>query len=394
MATNTERTILVVLGTRPEAIKLAPLIIELRRRPQFNTIVCSTGQHREMLDQVFSVFDIQPDIELAVMAENQNLAELSAKVMTGISTAIADTSPDLLLVQGDTTTAMAASIASFCSRIPVGHVEAGLRTFDRSNPFPEETNRVVIDVVADLLFAPTERNLANLKGLGVATENIFVTGNTVVDAVISAADKLDHVADSPEIGKLIESEIPAHIRNMVESADNTRKLILVTAHRRESFGTGLEAIFKSLIQIVERNPDVEIAFPVHLNPNVQEPANRILEGVDRIHLFPPTSYLPFVWLMKNCVLALTDSGGIQEEAPAFGKPVLVMRLETERLESIEAGCSELVGVEPETIVARSERLLNDHEAYERMSKAQNPYGDGTTSIQIADIISNWEPTGY
>ncbi|MBN4064849.1 UDP-N-acetylglucosamine 2-epimerase (non-hydrolyzing) [Dehalococcoides mccartyi] len=384
------RKILVVLGTRPEAIKLAPLIKELRSRPQFETIVCSTGQHREMLDQVFSVFDFQPDVELAVMGNNQKIVDLTVKVITGVAETISKTSPDLLLVQGDTTTAMAASIAAFTSKIPVGHVEAGLRTFDRLNPFPEESNRVVIDVVSELLFAPTLRNQENLKNLGISSENIFVTGNTIVDAVLSTSEKLNNSAESADIQKIIADEIPLPISELIESTDMSRQLILVTAHRRESFGTGLEAIFNALKTIVERNPKVEIAFPVHLNPNVQEPAMRILEGVDRIHLFQPTSYLPFVWLLKNCVLVLTDSGGVQEEAPAFGKPVLVMRRETERLEAVEAGSATLVGVESGSIVERTEHLLNNKNAYTKMSNAQNPYGDGTASIQIADIISNWQ----
>ena len=297
--TAIDRTVLVVLGTRPEAIKLAPIIAELRTRKQLRTVVCSTGQHREMLDQALSVFDIGVDVDLKVMKPNQDLLGLTTAVLTGVASVISDTSPDLVMVQGDTTSAMASGLAASIARVPIGHVEAGLRTFDKFNPYPEENNRVIIDAIADLLFAATQTNVDNLTNMGIAAETIFLTGNTVVDSVLSAASSLDR--GGTLVDDLIESQVPGAIRNLSSQKGSPRKLILVTAHRRESFGPKLESIFESLKQIVERNPDVDIAFPVHLNPEVSGPAERMLGGVERIHMFAPTQCAFVRLLYRNSI---------------------------------------------------------------------------------------------
>ena len=365
----------MILGTRPEAIKLAPLIAVLRHRPSVEVDVCSTGQHREMLEGALGSFGITPDVDLGLMTANQDLGKLAARAIEAAANVIADRKPDVVVVQGDTTTAMAGALAGFYAKVPVAHVEAGLRTWDNSSPFPEEANRAVIDQLASLHFAPTETSRDGLLRAGIDKRSIHVTGNTVVDAVMQVAAGL---GSEPGQG------VPDAVVRAARDAD--RKLVLVTGHRRESFGQDFQEIFGALSDIVRRNPDVEIAYPVHLNPNVREPALEALAGVGRVHLFGPVPYAPSTWLLKHCYMVLTDSGGVQEEAPALGTPVLVMRRTTERPEAIEAGGARLVGVEREEIVREAERLLRDEEAYRRMADAPNPYGDGHAAERIADVL--------
>jgi len=378
------KRVLFVFGTRPEAIKLAPLIFEVSARPNLEALVCVTGQHREMLDQVLSVFQLKPDWDLNLMREGQDLSGLTSRLFRDLAPVMESAQPDIVLVQGDTTSALTGALSAYYSRIPVGHVEAGLRTGQKYSPFPEEVNRKLVGSIADIHFAPTELAMSNLIAEGVSRGDIHVTGNTVIDALLWAENRLQ---TAPPGDSLIESQmdaIPEAIRN---NADG--RLILVTGHRRESFGPDFEAICEALLKVVERNKDVRLAYPVHLNPNVREPVNRILGDIDRIHLFEPPPYLGFVWLLSRSHLILTDSGGVQEEAPSLNKPVLVMRRVTERPEGIKAGCARLVGVDPEEIVSTTELLLNNPVEYERMSSAINPYGDGTSAAQTADAIEEW-----
>ena len=363
--------VLLIFGTRPEAIKMAPLVRILNERRQFEVVTCVTAQHREMLDQVLDWFHIEPHHDLNLMQPNQTLAGLTARALQAVSKVIEQVDPDLLLVQGDTTTAMAAAMAAFYQQIPVGHVEAGLRTRDIYNPFPEEVNRHLVSVMATYNFAPTQIAKEALLAEGATPATIYITGNTVIDA-------LQWTVAQPH---RLELGLPLDEPN--------ERLILVTAHRRESFGPDFEAICRALREIAERNHDARLVYPVHLNPNVQEPVYRILSGVERIHLIAPLPYPDFAHLMARAALILTDSGGIQEEAPSLGKPVLVMRHTTERPEAVQAGCARLVGVEQATIVAETERLLEDPAAYERMSGVANPFGDGRASARIADAISTW-----
>ena len=378
------KRVLFVFGTRPEAIKLAPLIFEVSARPNLEALVCVTGQHREMLDQVLSVFQLKPDWDLNLMREGQDLSGLTSRLFRDLAPVMESAQPDIVLVQGDTTSALTGALSAYYSRTPVGHVEAGLRTGQKYSPFPEEVNRKLVGSIADIHFAPTELAMSNLIAEGVSRGDIHVTGNTVIDALLWAENRLQ---TAPPGDSLIESQmdaIPEAIRN---NADG--RLILVTGHRRESFGPDFEAICEALLKVVERNKDVRLAYPVHLNPNVREPVNRILGDIDRIHLFEPPPYLGFVWLLSRSHLILTDSGGVQEEAPSLNKPVLVMRRVTERPEGIKAGCARLVGVDPEEIVSTTELLLNNPVEYERMSSAINPYGDGTSAAQTADAIEEW-----
>jgi UDP-N-acetylglucosamine 2-epimerase (non-hydrolysing) len=361
--------VLLVFGTRPEAIKMAPLVRVLGEHPEFEAVTCVTAQHREMLDQVLDWFHIQPDYDLDLMQPNQTLAGLTARALQGVTEVIEQVQPDVVLVQGDTTTAMAATMASFYRRIPVGHVEAGLRTYDRYNPFPEEVNRHLIGVMASYHFAPTQTARDALLAEGTVTESIVVTGNTVIDALQWTVAQpytldLDMPLDRPG-----------------------ERLILVTAHRRESFGPDFEAICQALRLIVERNADVRLVYPVHLNPNVQEPVYRILKDVDRIHLIDPLPYPDFAHLMNRSSLVITDSGGLQEEAPSLGKPVLVMRRTTERPEAVEAGTARLVGTDSEVILKEAEMLLHDPAAYEAMANAISPFGDGHAAERIAQHLS-------
>ena len=368
--------VLAIFGTRPEAIKMAPVIRELHQRSadsHAQTIVCVTAQHRQMLDQVLSLFDIRPDYDLDLMRDNQSLSEITAKVLTSVDEILTQEKPDWVLVQGDTTTAMAASLAAFYRQIKVGHVEAGLRTWNKLQPFPEEINRKIADGVADLHFAPTETARQNLLREGFDDKTIRVTGNTVIDA-------LHWVAAQPFDWER------SNLGTAALDAPGTR-LILVTAHRRENFGAPLENICAALREIAERyRRDVRIVYPVHLNPNVQEPAYRLLRDAPNITLLPPLDYLPMVQLMKRAYLVLTDSGGIQEEAPGLGKPVLVLREVTERPEAVEAGTVKVVGTDRARIVAETVRLLDDRAEYARMAHAVNPYGDGHAAERIVEAL--------
>lgn len=361
--------ILSVFGTRPEAVKMAPVVKQLAETPGVESRVCVTAQHRQMLDQVLDLFKIQPHYDLNLMRENQSLAELSAAIFTHLDPVLADFQPDWVLAQGDTTTVAITSLLSYYRRIHFGHVEAGLRTHDKWAPFPEEINRRVAGVTADLHFAPTEWSKQNLLREGIDENIIRVTGNTVIDA-------LQFVAKQPE---------PVEITELLAAKLKTNKLILVTAHRRENFGEPMEDICRALLQLASRG-DVEIVYPVHLNPNVQVPVKKLLTNVDHITLLPPLDYLPLVHLMKHASLILTDSGGIQEEAPAFGIPTLVLRDVTERPEGVEAGTLKLVGTVTRRIVEEAGRLLDDSSEYEKMAKAVNPYGDGHASEKIVQAL--------
>jgi UDP-N-acetylglucosamine 2-epimerase (non-hydrolysing) len=365
--------VLSVFGTRPEAIKIAPIVRALKETPEVESRVCVTAQHRQMLDQVLELFEIKPDYDLDLMRENQSLAEISASIFTHLDPVLTDFQPDWVLVVGDTTTVVTTSLLSYYRRIKVGHVEAGLRTHNKWHPFPEELNRRIATVIADLHFAPTEWSKANLLREGIDERNILVTGNPVIDA-------LNFVAKQEE-----PQEITALINKLELRGLATKNLILVTAHRRENFGKPFENICHAIKEFASR-PDVEIVYPVHLNPNVQEPVNRILKGISRVTLLPPLDYRPMVHLMKHAKLLITDSGGLQEEAPSLGIPVLVLRETTERPEGIEAGTLKLVGTETRHIVREAERLLDDPVAHAKMAKAANPYGDGHAAKRIIQAL--------
>ena len=374
--------VLSIFGTRPEAIKMAPVVRALEQTPGIESLVCVTAQHRQMLDQVLNLFRIIPDYDLNLMHPDQSLAELTAAVFEGLDPVLAETRPHWVLVQGDTTTVMAATLAAYYRRIRVGHVEAGLRTGDKWQPFPEEINRRVASVTADLHFAPTENSRQNLLREGIPTEIISVTGNTVIDA-LKAVARLPVTAGF--LDYLTSLGIPEPFRRAATPAEphSGPRLVLVTAHRRENFGQPLENICTAMRSLAETyGPEIHLIYPVHLNPNVQEPVQRMLGDVPNITLLPPLDYLPMVHLLKQTTLLLTDSGGLQEEAPGFGVPVLVMRQVTERPEGIEAGTVRLVGTEPETILRESRRLLDDAEAHSAMAKAVNPYGDGRAAARI------------
>jgi len=366
--------ILSVFGTRPEAVKMAPIVKQLAHTAGIESRVCVTAQHRQMLDQVLSLFEIKPDYDLDLMRADQSLAQLSAAIFTNLDPVFKDFKPDWVLAQGDTTTVAITSLLAYYHGIKFGHVEAGLRTHDKWQPFPEEINRRIAGVTADLHFAPTEWSRQNLLHEGIADEMIKVTGNTVIDA-------LQFVSTQPE---------PQEITQLVADKLKNAKLILVTAHRRENFGQAMEDICRALLDLAKHG-DVEIVYPVHLNPNVQEPVYRLLSGVEHITLLPPLDYLPLVHLMKHATLILTDSGGIQEEAPAFGIPTLVLRDVTERPEGVQAGTLKLVGTETSFIVQEAKRLLDDESAYAEMAKAANPYGDGHAAEKITrSLLSSCE----
>lgn len=368
--------ILSVFGTRPEAIKMAPVVRALAAAGDLDARVCVTAQHRQMLDQVLELFDIAPDYDLDLMKERQDLTDLTANVLVGLRPILAEFAPELVLVHGDTTTTLATSLAAYYQQIPVGHVEAGLRTGDIRSPWPEEVNRKVASAITELHFAPTAGSKANLLAENVPEATIHVTGNTIIDALFQGRD-------------LIERD-PALAAKLAErfGLDGTRRLILVTGHRRESFGGGFERICAALKAVAER-PDVEIVYPVHLNPNVRGPVENLLSGISNIRLIPPQDYLPFVYLMQQSTLILTDSGGVQEEAPSLGKPVLLMRDTTERPDAVDAGTVRLVGTDVDAIVGEAARLLDDDAAYRTMSAAHNPYGDGQAAGRIVDAIRSW-----
>lgn len=369
------KKICVVVGTRPEAIKMAPVVRELERHSdRLSVILCSTGQHKQMLDQVLSLFDINPDFDLGVMQSGQDLTDVTSKVLLGLRDVFKKITPDLVLVHGDTTTAFSAAVAAFYERVPIGHVEAGLRTGDKYSPWPEEMNRKLVGALADYHFAPTDNARSNLEREGVDPVKISTTGNTVIDALAHVVNRLEC---DLELREALEKEF--------SYLNKAKKLVLVTGHRRENFGDGFEKICCALKTIAQRD-DVEIVYPVHLNPNVREPVERLLSSVTSIHLVDPLDYLPFVYLMNRSYLVLTDSGGIQEEAPSLGKPVLVMRNTTERPEGIAAGTVRLVGADEEAIVAGVCALLDDSVAYESMASSINPYGDGFSSRRIVDLI--------
>ncbi|MEW5819518.1 MAG: UDP-N-acetylglucosamine 2-epimerase (non-hydrolyzing) [Cyanobacteriota bacterium] len=359
--------VLLVFGTRPEAIKMAPVYLELSKRDCIIPEVCVTAQHREMLDQVLELFKISPDYDLDIMQHNQDLWTLTSNVLYRMKTIIEKSNPHIILVHGDTTTTMATSISAFYSKVPIGHVEAGLRTYDIYYPFPEEINRVVTDCVSSYFFAPTELSVQNLVSMGANKNYIFKTGNTVIDALLYTVNN-----HKSSLGMI--------------NLDKNLKTILITAHRRENFGKPLENVCHALLDIVKNHSDIQVVYPVHLNPNVQEPVKRILGNQERIILTKPLDYAPFASLMAESHIILTDSGGIQEEAPSLGKPVLVLREETERPEAVEHGTVKLIGTNREKIYSLVDKLLTDNSFYSSMAEATNPYGDGLASKRIADIL--------
>ncbi|TDQ60438.1 UDP-N-acetylglucosamine 2-epimerase (non-hydrolysing) [Maritalea mobilis] len=370
------KKILFVFGTRPEAIKMAPLVKQIQADSRFDAKVCVTAQHREMLDQVLAAFEVDPDYDLDIMKKGQGLTQVTAKILTGLQPVFDDFCPDIVLVHGDTATTSAAGIAAYFNKISVGHVEAGLRTGNLFSPWPEEGNRKITGAITSYHFAPTEWAAENLRSEHVPDEKIFVTGNTVIDALQMAKDKV-----------LTDASLNQKLADQFSFLSPNKKIILVTGHRRESFGQGFENICQALHKLAEKHCEqVEIVYPVHLNPQVQEPVHRILAGASNIHLIDPLDYLPFVYLMNKAHIILTDSGGIQEEAPSLGKPVLVMRDTTERPEAVEAGTVKLVGTDVNRIVENISDLLESSTAYQEMSYAHNPYGDGKACARICNIL--------
>ncbi len=370
------KKILLVFGTRPEAIKMAPLAILLKSlENDFDTKVCVTGQHRQMLDQVLELFELQPDFDLNLMKPGQTLADVTSGVLNGLNEVFNTWSPDIILVHGDTATTFAASLAAYYHKIKIGHVEAGLRTGDIYSPWPEEANRKLTSVLTNYHFAPTQNSYDNLIKENITPNSIIVTGNTVIDALFSVNEKIKN-----------DKQLIKQFEQNFSMLDESKQLILVTGHRRENFGKGFENICSALVNIARKNPDVQIVYPVHLNPNVQQPVNEMLSGIDNIKLIEPQDYLPFVYLMNKSYLILTDSGGIQEEAPSLGKPVLVMRDTTERPEAVSAGTVKLVGTDPDAIESAVMQLLDDKNLYKKMTEAHNPYGDGTACEQIINFL--------
>ena len=369
------KKILLVFGTRPEAIKMAPLVKALQKDTEhFETRVCVTAQHRQMLDQVLEVFGITPEYDLNIMAPNQDLYAITAKVLLGLREVLKDFRPDTVLVHGDTTTSMAASLAAFYMQIPVGHVEAGLRTYNMLSPWPEEMNRQVTDRICTYYFAPTEQSRANLLQENIDAKKIFITGNTVIDALLMAVDIISTTAG-------VKEKMAKELQEKGYTVSD-REYILVTGHRRENFGDGFLHICKAIKELAALHPEMDIVYPVHLNPNVQKPVYELLSGLSNVYLISPLDYLPFIYAMQHSTLLLTDSGGVQEEAPSLGKPVLVMRDTTERPEAVEAGTVKLVGTNAEAIVSNVTALLLDKEMYKRMSETHNPYGDGQACERI------------
>lgn len=371
------KKILVVFGTRPEAIKMAPLVKLLESSIQFESRVCVTAQHREMLDQVLDLFEINPDYDLDLMKPGQDLTGITCGILSGLQDIIKEFKPDFVLVHGDTATTLSASLAAYYEQIKVGHVEAGLRTGNIYSPWPEEGNRKLTGAIADLHFAPTNTSRENLIKEGVDPSKIYETGNTVIDALLQVTNKLES-----------NSELSNSLQNQFSSLNLDEKIVLITGHRRESFGDGFERICTAISVSAKNHPSVQFVYPVHLNPNVKEPVNRLLSGLDNVHLIDPLDYLPFVYLMNKSHLILTDSGGIQEEAPSLGKPVLVMRETTERPEAVAAGTVKLVGTSVDTIVEELSILLTDKDAYTKMSYAHNPYGDGKACVRILKALED------
>lgn len=366
--------VLSVFGTRPEAIKMAPVVTVLANDPYFDAKVCVTAQHRQMLDQVLDIFNIHPDFDLNLMRADQTLGDITGNVLSGMGDVFAQWRPDIVLVHGDTTTTLAAALSAYYAKVSVGHVEAGLRTGNKYSPWPEEMNRRLTGALADVHFAPTAKARENLLREGVSPKFIYVTGNTVIDALLRVASR---IRSDSELRRKLDFQFPF--------LDSDKRLVLVTGHRRENWGTGFENICHAILEIAQRG-DVQIIYPVHLNPHVQEPVRRILSGANNVFLLEPQGYLPFVYLMYRCTLVLTDSGGIQEEAPSLGKPVLVMRDTTERPEALAAGTARLVGTNIFQITDAVANLLDNNDIYRAMAKAHNPYGDGKASLQISDIL--------
>lgn len=372
--------VLTIFGTRPEAIKMAPMVINLANDDRFHSRVCVTAQHREMLDQVLELFGLVPDYDLNIMKPDQNLTDVTTAIIQGLQAVLEDFKPDVILVHGDTATTFAASLAAYYQQIPVAHIEAGLRTHNLYSPWPEEGNRRLTGSLASMHFAPTQTSRQNLINEGVAAECIHVTGNTVIDALLSVVEKL-HAPTSP---------LRSRLDRQFAFLPQDQRMVLVTGHRRENFGEGLERICQALAETAARFPAVTFVYAVHLNPNVQEPVRRRLASISNVHLIEPLDYLPFVYLMTRAYLILTDSGGIQEEAPALGKPVLVMRDTTERPEAVDAGTARLVGTEIASITHHLRELLSDEAAYREMSNAHNPYGDGRACTRIREVlITTW-----
>lgn len=370
------KRVLLVFGTRPEAIKMAPLALKLQQfNENFETKVCVTGQHRQMLDQVLSLFELTPDFDLNLMKPGQTLSDVTSGVLKGLEQVFETWTPDIVLVHGDTATTFAASLAAYYHKIKIGHVEAGLRTGDLYSPWPEEANRKLTGALANFHFAPTQSSYENLIKENVNPENIIVTGNTVIDALLQVKQKVEH---DPALVQQFEHEF--------SFLDAQKRLILVTGHRRENFGQGFLNICTALVNLAKKYPDLQVVYPVHLNPNVQQPVNELLAGIDNVFLIAPQDYLPFVYLMNRSYLILTDSGGIQEEAPSLGKPVLVMRDTTERPEAVHAGTVRLVGTDTETIERSVIELLENPNVYAEMAEAHNPYGDGDSCQQIIDFL--------
>ena len=369
------KKILVIFGTRPEAIKMAPLIKELQtRKDKFETKICITAQHREMLDQVLKFFSLEPDYDLNIMQPGQTLFSLTANILNKLEGPIDDFKPDIILVQGDTTSAFIGALGAYYKQIDVGHVEAGLRSGNIYSPFPEEINRMLISKIAKYHFAPTLRAAEAIKKEGAPEKSIFKVGNTVIDALL--------------LGLEIIKSNHTEYDNQFNYIDWNKKIVLVTGHRRESFGTGFDNMCKAIKELAVKNHNIEIIYPVHLNPNVKEPVNRILKGLNNVHLVKPLAYPDLIWLMERSYLVITDSGGIQEEAPTLGKPVLVMREVTERQEGVEAGTAKLVGTKKDLIYKEAQKLIDDNKAYKKMANSINPYGDGTASKKIADILES------
>lgn len=372
-----KKKVLLVFGTRPEAIKMAPLALQLKQQEaSFETKVCVTGQHRQMLDQVLELFNLTPDFDLNLMKLGQTLSDITSGVLKGLEQVFAEWTPDVVLVHGDTATTFAASLAAYYHKITVGHVEAGLRTGDIYSPWPEEANRKLTGALTTYHFAPTQSSYNNLIKENIDPKNITITGNTVIDALLTVKEKVE-----------TDRAVIAQFEQQFNFLDSTKKLILVTGHRRENFGQGFLNICTALANIAKQYPDVQIVYPVHLNPNVQKPVNELLSDISNIHLIAPQDYLPFVYLMNRSYLILTDSGGIQEEAPSLGKPVLVMRDTTERPEAVEAGTVKLVGTDAALIQQFVIELLENTDLYQTMAAAHNPYGDGTSSQQIIHALN-------
>lgn len=374
------KKVLIVFGTRPEAVKMAPVVREFKKHgTSFDTRVCVTAQHREMLDQVLMIFDLHPDYDLDIMKTDQDLFDITSNILTSIKPVLDSFQPDIVLVHGDTTTTMATSLAAFYNNVTIGHVEAGLRTYNLHSPWPEELNRQLTDRMTKYFFVPTRKNRDNLLSEHLPGQSIVVTGNTVIDALFWVLGKINN---NPSL----QSDLCSIIDHQGYNIDRGRKIILVTGHRRENFGEGLLHICNAIKEVAISNYDVDVVYPVHLNPNVRKPANAILKGVENVHLIDPLGYEAFVYLMSKSYVVLTDSGGVQEEAPSLGKPVLVMRNTTERSEAVDAGTVKLVGTDRQKIVSETQRLLDDQEAFNEMARAHNPYGDGQASTRIVNYL--------